>query len=64
MLFIEPMRITNPANEVTDYATHFSALLAYLASLFFLTGSVHLEVLASEHPLAVYQRSVRRALFV
>lgn len=38
----------------------FSALLAYLASRFFPDKSLHLKVLALEHQLAVYKRSVRR----
>jgi hypothetical protein len=41
----------------------FSAVLAYLAylvSVFFSHGSVHQKVLALEHQLAVYKRSVRR----
>ena len=42
----------------------FSALLAYLAylaSVFLLHRSVHFKVLALEHQLAVYKRSVRRS---
>jgi len=38
----------------------FSALLAYLASRFFPDKSLHLKLLALEHQLAVYKRSVRR----
>jgi len=37
-----------------------SALLAYLASRFFPEKSLHLKLLALEHQLAVYKRSVRR----
>jgi len=37
-----------------------SALLAYLAPLFFPDRSLHLKLLASEQRLAVYKRSVRR----
>jgi hypothetical protein len=37
-----------------------SALLAYLASWFFPDKSLHLKLLALEHQLAVYKRSVRR----
>jgi hypothetical protein len=36
------------------------ALLADLATLFFPDKSLHLKVLALEHPLAIYQRSVHR----
>ena len=36
------------------------AYLAYLASVFFTHRSVHLKVLALEHKMAVYKRSVRR----
>lgn len=38
----------------------FSALLSYLASLVFPDTSLHLKLLALEHQLAVYKRSVRR----
>ena len=38
----------------------FSALLSYLASLVFPDTSLHLRLLALEHQLAVYKRSVRR----
>ena len=38
----------------------FSALLTYLASRFFPEKSLHLKLLALEHQLAVYKRSVRR----
>ena len=37
-----------------------SALLDYLASRFFPDKSLHLKLLALEHQLAVYKRSVRR----
>jgi len=37
-----------------------SALLAYLAYLFFPNKSMHLKLLALEHQLTVYKRSVRR----
>ena len=38
----------------------FSVVLAYLASRFFPEESLHLKLLAMEHQLAVYKRSVRR----
>ena len=38
----------------------FSALLAYLAYLFFPNKSSHLKLLVLEHQLAVYKQSVRR----
>lgn len=41
-----------------------SELLVYLVYLFFSHRSVQLKVLALEHQLTVYQRSVRRPLFV
>ena len=46
--------------EVIHNATPFSELLAYLASVFFSHRSVHLKILALEHQLVVYKRSVRR----